>query len=367
MRIVYGVHGYGWGHATRALGVLPDLMRRHEVLVLAGGDAHRALAAFGPVTRIPTLTYVYGARGSLEIVGTLRDNAPRVCDVLGRGETYRRIARRVVDFRPDIAICDVDPWTHRIAERLRIPRISFDHFGILAYCRPPMAWRDRLRCLRDIGVYRLLTGTPDRVIVSSFYEAPARFPGARCVGALLRDAAFGMKAERGDYLLAYFNKGSHQYTPRIESALQDAGPPAVVYGTERRGRDGNVEYRPPDGASFLDALAGCRAVLSTAGNQLVGEAIHFGKPLLVHPERSVEQRLNAAAVARLGIGRAIRSEDISKETIARFLLEGRRFEEAAKAVARDGRAEAITAIERFAQELQRGPKPKRTRAWELAL
>src|ERR1700685_3997997 len=36
MRIVYGVHGYGWGHATRALGVLPDLMRPHEVLVLAG-------------------------------------------------------------------------------------------------------------------------------------------------------------------------------------------------------------------------------------------------------------------------------------------------------------------------------------------
>jgi uncharacterized protein (TIGR00661 family) len=225
MRIVYGVHGYGWGHATRALGVLPDLMRRHEVLVLAGGDAHRALAAFGPVTRIPTLTYVYGAGGSVEVVGTLRDNASRVYDVLGRGETYRRIARLLVDFRPDIAICDVDPWTHRIAEMLRIPRISFDHFGILAYCRPPMAWRDRLRCLRDIGVYRLLTGTPDRVIVSSFYEAPARFPGARCVGALLRDAAFGMKAERGDYLLAYFNKGSHQYTPRIESALH---PPSFM-------------------------------------------------------------------------------------------------------------------------------------------
>jgi UDP:flavonoid glycosyltransferase YjiC (YdhE family) len=77
--------------------------------------------------------------------------------------------------------------------------------------------------------------------------------------------------------------------------------------------------------------------------------------------------LNAAAVVRLGIGRAVRSEDLSKETIARFLLEGRRFEEATKAVARDGRAEAIAAIERFALELQRGPKPKRTRAWELAL
>ena len=36
MRIVYGIHGYGRGHATRALGVLPELRQRHEVLGLAG-------------------------------------------------------------------------------------------------------------------------------------------------------------------------------------------------------------------------------------------------------------------------------------------------------------------------------------------
>jgi hypothetical protein len=37
MRILYGVFGYGRGHATRALSVLPELMERHEVTVLAGG------------------------------------------------------------------------------------------------------------------------------------------------------------------------------------------------------------------------------------------------------------------------------------------------------------------------------------------
>ena len=67
MRIVYGIHGYGRGHATRALGVLPELRQRHEVLVLAGGDAYQALAPLGPVTEIPTLTYVYRKSGKVAI------------------------------------------------------------------------------------------------------------------------------------------------------------------------------------------------------------------------------------------------------------------------------------------------------------
>jgi UDP:flavonoid glycosyltransferase YjiC (YdhE family) len=35
MRILYGVHGYGRGHAVRSLAVLSELRLRHEVLVLA--------------------------------------------------------------------------------------------------------------------------------------------------------------------------------------------------------------------------------------------------------------------------------------------------------------------------------------------
>jgi uncharacterized protein (TIGR00661 family) len=366
MRIVYGIHGYGRGHATRALGVLPELRQRHEVLVLAGGDAYQALAPLGPVTEIPTLTYVYRKNGKVATPETLHENAERIWDLLSRGATHRKVLATLRDFRPDVAICDVEPWTHQVAARLGIPRISFDHFGILAYCRPPMPWADRIRCIRDIGIYRALTGRPDRVIVSSFYEAPATFPAARCVGTLLRDDVFKVRATRGDYLLAYFNKGEHQYTPHVEEALQGAGPPALVYGTTRTGTDRNVTYRTPGNASFLEDLARCRAVLSTAGNQLVGEALYFGKPMLVHPERCVEQRLNAAAVSRMRIGAQTRHEDISAATIRQFLRDAPRYEAGSRALVRDGRTEAIAAIEGFANELAQGHRAKRSRPWELA-
>jgi uncharacterized protein (TIGR00661 family) len=366
MRIVYGIHGYGRGHATRALGVLPELRQRHEVLVLAGGDAYQALAPLGPVTEVPTLTYVYRKSGKVATPETLHENAEKIWDLLSRGETHRKVLASLRDFRPDLAICDVEPWTHQVAARLGIPRISFDHFGILAYCRPPMPWADRIRCMRDIAVYRALTGRPDRVIVSSFYEAPTTFPAARCVGTLLRDDVFKVRPTRGDYLLAYFNKGEHQYTPHVEEALQAAGLPALVYGTSRTGTDRNVTYRTPGNASFLEDLARCRAVLSTAGNQLVGEALHFGKPMLVHPERCVEQRLNAAAVSRMGIGAETRHEHLSAAGIRQFLRDAPRYEAGSRELARDGRSEAIAAIEGFASELAQGRRSKRSRPWELA-
>jgi len=40
MKIAYGIHGYGRGHSSRALAILPELARRHELLLLAGGDGH---------------------------------------------------------------------------------------------------------------------------------------------------------------------------------------------------------------------------------------------------------------------------------------------------------------------------------------
>lgn len=64
MRILYGVFGYGRGHATRALSVLPELRERHEVLLLAGGDAYDAIAPEHPVVRVPTLRYEYATNGN---------------------------------------------------------------------------------------------------------------------------------------------------------------------------------------------------------------------------------------------------------------------------------------------------------------
>jgi uncharacterized protein (TIGR00661 family) len=366
VRILYGVFGYGRGHATRALSVVPELRKRHDLVLLAGGDAYDALAPEHAVVRIPTLRYEYGVHGQRSLSRTLGENLKHVGDVAFRGAEYREVARLVREFRPDVALCDAEPWSHAVAARLGVPRISFDHFGILAYGRPQIPWGDRLRSMRDVLAYRSLMGRPDRIIVSSFYEPGARDPRIRFVGPILRPEVLARRPTRGDHLLVYLNRGAWQLTAHVEAALRGLGMPVIVYGTERRGDDGPLSFRAPSNGPFLDDLAGCRAVFSTAGNQLVGEALWLGKPMLVMPERTVEQRLNAAAVERLGVGRSVRHEDVTTAVLARFVRDVDTFRETIRAAVRDGRAEAIVAIERFARELQRrGALPVR-QAWEPA-
>src|SRR5215471_15616220 len=205
MRIVYGVFGYGRGHTTRALAVLPELERRHEILLFAGGMAYDMLAHEREVVRVPTLSYRY-VGGSVAVLPTLRDNLGIGWDLLFGGDAMRAVVDRMRAFAPDVAICDVDPFTHRAAGMLGVPRISLDHYGILAHCRPPVELRDRLRHARDVAVYHIMTGRPQRVIVSSFYEAPARRAGVCRVGPLLRDLVHRMRPRWEDHLLAYFNQ-----------------------------------------------------------------------------------------------------------------------------------------------------------------
>lgn len=365
MRIAYGVFGYGRGHATRAEAVVAELERRHEVVVLAGGDAYDALASRFRVVRIPTLRYVYGAHGERCLRLTVQENLPRIADLLLQSGGMRDVIDAVRDARPDVAICDADPWTHRACRILGIPRIGFDHFGVLAYCKPPLVWRDRVRAGRDVLAYQLLTGRPARVLVSSFFKSETT-QNVRIVGPLLRDVVRERRGHYGEHLLVYFNQGAAQITPRIEAELRALRMPVVIYGARQRRDDGDLAYRCADPVAFVDDLARCRAVLSTAGNQLVGEAMHLGKPLLVVPEDTVEQRMNAMAIEQLGLGERVDARDLDAARIRRFLANERTYGEQARAARVDGRAEAVQALEAWVRELAFERKHAPSLAWRMA-
>lgn len=352
VRILYAVHGYGRGHATRSLALLGELRARHEVLVLAGGDAHQTMSSEWPVVRIPTLGFAYGPRsGRRSNLHTLRYNLPAALDAWWHGPVFAMVADTMRGFAPDVVISDAETWSHRVAGWLGVPRIGFDHIGILAHCRPGVEPRDRIEAMFDTLVYRALMGLPERILVSSFYDAPPRRAGVRVVPTLPRPEVREAVATEGEHLLVYLNQGRHQFDDRLRAVLEELGLPVRAYGTPWRGQQGLLRFMPPGNRSFVDDLAGCRAVLSTAGNQLVGEAMYLGKPLLVMPEDCVEQRLNARAVERLGIGMRVEPRTLTVAHLRRLLAHREVFAARMRAQHRDGLAEALSAIEGFIAEL----------------
>jgi uncharacterized protein (TIGR00661 family) len=335
----------------RALAVLPELNRRHELLIMAGGDAHRALEGDYTVRRLPTFQFQYNRGRKMSNYLTLKKNLPAVLDLWLKGPALDMVKEEFADFQPDVVLSDSEAFTLRAAELMKIPRISFDRFGMLVYCRPEMSTWDRIRCWRDGRVYRWLYGRPERVIVSSFFTAPPRRPGIRVVGPVIRPEVRRIQPSEGEHLVVYFSKAEHEFTPAIERALLDAGCPCRVYGTRRRGMHDNLLFKPIANVPFIEDLASCRAVFATTGNQLLGEVLHFGKPILGLPHASLEQQLNAKQIERLGIGMRVTHGRINGGLIREFLTRVETFKANMPGVASDGATEALDAIERFVAEL----------------
>jgi len=364
MRIAYGVMGYGRGHAMRSGAVLPSLMAEHEVTVFAGGDAYEVLAPKFPTVRIPIIGYVYNERGGHSGPRTLKRNFAPMADLLFGGAGAALVEKEFRQRGIDLVISDSEAWTHRAAQKLKIPRISYDHVGIIAYCKPHFPPDLRLLGLRDAIGYRALMGVPERILISSFYPAEPAYPNMHIVGPMLRPEVLQAKPEdSGEFLMAYFNKGEHQYLPHIDRALRLLDLPVVVYGTPFRGQSENLDFRAPGNEAFIRDLASCKAVLSTAGNQLIGEAIHFGKPILALPEEAFEQRLNAYMIERMGVGMRGDRHRLTPSDVDRFLGNYDFYRSNMGDHARDGRAEAIETLHRYVDELgQKKPQKKALRS-----
>ncbi len=354
-KILYGVHGYGRGHAVRAQAILGELSCDYDVLVLAGDDAYDQLRDDYRVVRIPTLRYYHDERGRRSSWLTVRRNARAMLDLLFGGPVFQMVLREMRRFAPDVVLSDSEAWTHRAARALGVPRISFDHYGIIAYCSLEMSPRDRLICWLESVVYRMLVCKPERIIVTAFYQGrPRRGNAVKVVGPILRPEVRHARPSSGEHLLVYLANASVHFTPHIEESLGKLSCPVKVYGPDREGAAGNIEFCRIADVPFVRDLASCRAVFSTAGNQLISEAIHFHKPLLLMPERALEQRLNAQFVHGWEIGMRTRLARVSVELLRRFLDRTDEFASNTRSHRRDGLAEALAAINQAVGELATG-------------
>jgi uncharacterized protein (TIGR00661 family) len=177
------------------------------------------------------------------------------------------------------------------------------------------------------------------------------------VGPLLRREVRETDPSHGEHVLVYLNKGAAQFTPAVHEALAGLPCPVCIYGLGHRPPEGNLTFRPVANMPFVHDLASCRALISTAGNQLIGEAVYFGKPTLAIPEKTVEQRLNAAAIERMGVGRSIRLQDISTAVLAEFLAHEDAYRDSIRNASCDGLPQTVEMIERFLGELTTSPAP----------
>lgn len=89
------------------------------------------------------------------------------------------------------------------------------------------------------------------------------------------------------------------------------------------GQYANVQVKAFSRDGFQRSLAECGTVISSAGFELISEALGMGKRILVTPLKGqMEQASNARALSELGLATVAR--ELSADTLAIFLSQGKR-------------------------------------------
>ena len=307
-RILYALNGQGRGHTSRALGVAHTLRQRgHDVSFCCGADAADRLRRQGEcVLDVPAPTErVHGNR--VRLLATAWQNAPLA---VRTPEIVEALAERIDDLAPDLVVADFEPFAPRAARRLGLPVVALSHQQILTEtrCHVPLRYAASAALTRlGIGVM-----TPrrlfDRIVVPSFFFPPRRAEStAEIVPPILRPDVLDAAPRRGEHVLVYVNHPDG--AGGLLDVLRQVDAPFVVYNVPPPAEPEaypNLTFRAPSRRGFIDDLAACRAVVSTAGFTLLSEALHLGKPVLAVPNRGFfEQAVNALYLRRSGRGDAV--------------------------------------------------------------
>jgi uncharacterized protein (TIGR00661 family) len=167
---------------------------------------------------------------------------------------------------------------------------------------------------------RLFYSGQVETVVSSFFAPPLlkgiNHPVTQ-IGVLLRPEILAAPRACDGHLLVYLRKFA---SPALFSALRGLGRPVRIYGLGERPSEGLIRFHAIDQRRFLEDLASCEALISTAGNQVVGEALFLGKPVLAMPEsNNHEQYINAHFLRQSGAGDWVELESVTVDDLRRFL------------------------------------------------
>lgn len=331
--IFYSMAGEGRGHAIRVRTIVEQLRREHQLQLFAPGVAYDFLAAAYAgtevkVTKIPGLLFHY-TRQQLDYLRTGWEGLKYLYRL---PRLVRRMRQLLELHEVDLVISDFEPALARAARKTGVPLISLDHqhFLTVSDLSSLPAW---LRVEAEVSswIVNAYYHGQCETIVSSFYFPPLkpRYEGrVQQIGVLLRQEVLEAVPESGEHLLVYLRRFA---TLECLAALNSCGREVRVYGLGARPDEGHLRFFPIDEAGFLEDLRTCHAVVTNAGNQLVGEALALHKPILGIPEqRNFEQFINAHYLRESGGGDWCRMEEFSAARLQQFLDDCPRFRSASR-------------------------------------
>lgn len=271
--IAYSCAGEGRGHATGMIAVSQLLSKDYKIVFFAPSTVIQLVQeAFSsnPIYEIPSLNFAM-EEGKINLTGTIKINSKQA---LSSYRVVRNIAKQMEDEGVEAVVSDFEPFTALAANYNQIPLLHLNHPGIVLR---------RFSLRPDAVVARagagLMMPPAQRTLITSFFEGE--------VGPIIRKEIRHLKPETKNHFLIYVKENTKKIIEKIENKF-----PQYEFC-----------YFPDPQKDFVECLRTCKAVIAPGGHQMISEALHLNKPILVFPlENQYEQRLNAKMLNLSGRG-----------------------------------------------------------------
>lgn len=335
MNIVIGICGLGYGHCIREGQVIDELHRRgHRVITFGYLNSTHFMETHFPNVMHCDIRRLWmpPAEKGLDLAAIARD--PRNAFSDGAEVNFGAMNRVLSTFGapPDLVISDYCPVVPELAYVTCRPLVTLDSQSkFMAFKFPALDGRTR-----DQELCRLSLMIPHaelRISTVTFkipwerdrrfeieivppiirpeirrydWRTPSRQPQDEIIVYLSRYPAV---RDRDRQPLREFISVFHRYTKhRFVVYVHDDVEPTQIE---------NVSIEAFHTESFPSRFAASAALITTAGDGILAEAMYLRKPVLVVPMKTYEQNYNASEVAIHGCGMAC--QELTSDSLSAFM------------------------------------------------
>jgi uncharacterized protein (TIGR00661 family) len=286
MKILYAFNGTGYGHASRAMSILP-ILQHHQVDVLISGEMNPIDIGYNIKYRFKGFTFVYD-NGKLNYWKTFRQ--------LNIFQFIKDILSLPVE-QYDLIISDFEPISAYAAKLRGVKSLSLSHHAAFLSEDTPRPFKvDRM------AEWILKHYAPCKYNVGFHFKDYDDFILAPHIRSVIRDNKD--KAKPNGYILVYLSAYDVNGLVKIFEGYPNHQFVIFSPQVNKAGwNKSNVRIKPANPSEFMYALLGCDGVITGGGFETVAEALYLNKRVLTIPIKGqYEQECNAEATNRIHNG-----------------------------------------------------------------
>jgi uncharacterized protein (TIGR00661 family) len=286
MKILYAFNGTGYGHASRAMSILP-LLQHHKVDVMISGEMNPIDIGQHIKYRFKGFTFVYD-NGKLDYWKTFRQ--------LNIFQFIKDILSVPVQ-QYDLIISDFEPISAYAAKLRGIKSLSLSHHAAFLSEETPRPFKvDR------VAEWILKNYAPCKYNVGFHFKQYDDFILAPHIRSVIRDNKD--KTERKGFILVYLS--AYNVDELVELFEGYFNYQFVIFSPQvstPTWNNSNVRIKPANPSDFMYALLQCDGVITGGGFETVAEALYLNKRVLTIPIKGqYEQECNATAASGIHNG-----------------------------------------------------------------